>query len=94
MKNRNFSARSMVPVTIHGATVMIDANSISDWRKHHGTTAAGVKVNSLSTKQIGDSTVIGAGRGKLSVLTDELEVVSVDLLTDLGYTVTAPAKSA
>ena len=89
--------RKLVPVTISGITTHLDAAGISrdKWTQHHGQTAAGVKVNSLSTLQIGDTTILGmpGTSAYFSAPTNDLEVASVQMLTSLGYSVAPPASA-
>lgn len=91
MKNR---FRKLVPVTIAGITTQLDAASIatSNWTAHHGKTAAGNKVNSLSSVQVGKTTILNmpGTNAFFSVPTDDLEVAAAQMLAGFGYTVTPP----
>lgn len=88
MSNRN---RKLVPFTLGPVTALINTREINNWTKHHGTTAAGVKVNSASTATIGESTVIDTGQVQFSMLSADLEVMAAGVLTGLGYTISAPS---
>lgn len=80
----------LVPVLVGGSTIQASVDSISNWKSHHGTTAAGVQVNSLKTAQVGDSTVIASDTDVMSVPTADLEIAARDTLKTLGYDVVQP----
>ncbi len=80
-KNRGLSVatKNMVPVIINGASGSIDVSTIPDdgWKHCHGTTQAGVEVNSLKLAFIGESAIIRRPDGFVaSFKADELEVLA------------------
>ncbi len=83
----------LIPVSLEdGTDAKIDANSLSGWDVHHGTTAKGAKVNSLNSKCIGNSIILRGAESDaaFSVDMDEFEVASVQILKGLGYKVDPP----
>ncbi len=92
MKNRKFgSTPRLVPVSINGKAISVDANSIAkqDRTLHHGQTAGGVRVNSAQSYDIGDSTIVWASDGAppVSFLKTDLEVFARQSLEKSGFNV-------
>ncbi len=89
--NRGSSSQNaVVPVMIAGAKGFVDVASIpeNDWIHHHGKTKEGATVNSLKTAIIGDSVLIQRQDGKtFSALKNDLEVMAVQFLQGMGYSV-------
>jgi len=97
MKKSNHKKARLIPVTLEdGTNAKIDANSLSGWDVHHGTTAKGAKVNSLNSKRIGNTIVLRGGESDpaFSVDMDEFEVASVQILKGLGYKVKHSSEDA
>lgn len=92
--NSRRGTSSMVNVLIGGKKVRVDAGGLkgTDWDSHHGQTARGTEVQSAKSVIIGESIIIrnGSGGAPLALTTDEFEVMAVQRLTKLGYTLTAP----
>lgn len=89
-----FTSRSRkLPFMHEGLTATIDASQISNWRTHHGTTASGQKVNSMQSTSIGDSIILKSGQAMLSVSQADFEVMSVQYLTEIGFSITPPRSS-
>ena len=79
-----------VPVTLeNGVKASVQTATISDWTTHHGQTIPGVKVNSLLSKQVGNSIIIAksADGPAFSVTKDDLEVFAAQYLKGIGYSV-------
>lgn len=78
----------LTTISIAGATARINASQLGTWTPHHGKTIGGVKVQSLASTVVGDSTLIKRDNDSVtSFKTNELEVMAVDMLTGLGYKV-------
>ena len=78
--------RRMTKMSIAGATGTIDASQLTGWKDHHGTTKTGVQVNSLSSVQVGDTTILRRSNGSVASFDSaELEVAAFDILTSRGY---------
>ncbi len=83
-KGKNKKVR-LVPITLEdGTNANIDANSLSGWAVHHGTTAKGVEVNSLNSKTIGKTVILRSGETGVpfSVSKDELEVAGTQIFKE------------
>ncbi|OGG76378.1 hypothetical protein A2950_00205 [Candidatus Kaiserbacteria bacterium RIFCSPLOWO2_01_FULL_55_19] len=84
----------LVPVSINGKLIQVNAAAIAkgDCTPHHGQTAAGVKVNSARSYDIGDSSIVWASDGApaTSFLKTDLEVFAKQKLEALGFQVTKP----
>lgn len=94
--NQGNKRTQTVPVLLKGGLMArVNPQDIPDnkWDHHHGTTANGVKVNSLKTTKIDDTILIqnGSGGPTFSTTMGEFEVAAVQILSGLGYDVTAPA---
>lgn len=87
MSNRN---RKLVSFMQGSLIAQINPNQIVDWKNHHGTTAAGVQVNSIQSAKVGDSVLMKKGSGVLSATPGEIEVYCTQFLTGMGFTVTPP----
>ncbi len=94
MKKSYNKRTRLIPINLEdGTSAKIDANSLSGWDVHHGTTAKGAKVNSLNSKRIGNSIVLRDSESDVafSVGADEFEVAAVQLLKSQGYEVKPPS---
>ena len=90
-KQMRTTPAKLVPVTINGATVLINPASINKAERtvHHGE-FNGVKVNSPATFEAGDSMIIWADADKPAVITMSkaaLGVLATQYLEKSGYTV-------
>lgn len=94
--NKGNKRTQTVPVQLKGG-IMVRVNPLDipqgKWDHHHGKTAAGQQVNSLRTAKIDDTILIRNGEGgpTFSTTMGEFEVAAVQILSGLGYDVTAPA---
>ena len=81
-QNSGFAKKSSIVsyTDNNGTQKTIDATTITDWKKHHGTASCGTKVHSLQSAKIGRSTIVQDSKGEYSsFLTVELEVMSAQL---------------
>ncbi len=81
MRNANFRNRNLtprVPVQIDGKTTgLVAISDIKNWNDAHGTTRAGVQVNSAAFAKVGGSIVIkGADGHCLSIPLNDAEVLA------------------
>ena len=92
MQRKSQRYTKLVPVSIDGKIVMIDANSIQkgDRTPHHGQTASGTKVHSAQSYGIGDSTIVWPSDAAppVSFLNSDLEVFAKQTLEKSGFQVT------
>ena len=96
MKNQKSGKQQVVPVLLEtGVSALVNPKSIPEikWTHHHGKTADGEQVHSLQSIKIGTSLILRKNTGGpvLSVLQAEFEVAAVQILTEMGYKMQAPA---
>lgn len=77
----------LVPFLQGSTTLFIHPNQIENWKKYHGVTVTGAKVNSIMASTKDDSVFLKKGGTILSVTKDELEVFARQYLSNNGFTV-------
>ena len=101
MKQQNRSSRKTsirIPVTLaSGINVLVDPSSIpsKNWTDHHGTSANGTEVESLSSTKIpgSDSMLLDNGSVMLRASEPEMEVFCTQYLKNSGFSVTQQQES-
>ena len=90
MSRNKRNTGNLVPFMQGSTQAFVNPNKLN-WTTHHGKTASGTQVNSLKTATFGDSIIIDDDVQKKSFKKADFEVMGVDVLKAMGYTVTPPA---